>query len=251
MNEFEERKEDIAGEEQPEMPVAEAAEEEAQAQEPAPEPVAEDAEADGTRPSAEEEVSEEAPAAEPEPDPQPEPEEPKQRMFTQDEVNAIISKRVSETKERAYKEGQESALRELLGKWGVSAEDELDALFGDGQRYPSLNEEYRTAQKDLTDLRGENALLKVGIPAEKWDDVKAIVAYQGGELSEDTISQLLETHPEWQSKPAKAPAEGVEYGTPEKPIVAKPVESIGRERVPSNESPEERERDEAMRYLGL
>lgn len=271
MEEFEERKEVESGVEQPEepanggLPEANFAEK-AEGSDPGleedfePDGAEADAEGGGTRPQeGEEEESGDEPATETydEPDEEPkepeEPEEPQQRMFTQEEVNAILSKRIGETKERAYREGRESALGELRGKWGVDSDEDLDALFGDGQRYPTLSDEYRSAQKSLSDLKGENALLKAGVPAERWDDVRAIVAYQGGELTEDVVAQLMQTHPEWSPK-AKGPHEpNAEYGTPERPIVAKEVERIGRDRSDGSnqESQSEREYEDAMRYMGL
>lgn len=257
MNEFEEKKETGEGEAIPPAPTEEAREEEHQPEaaesaveeEHQPDVSSED---DGTRPSAEESEGEAAQPVSAEPDePAQEPQEERkpERTFTQDEVNSIVSRRLSEAKERAYKEGRESAIEELRGKWGVETDDELDALFGDGQRYNLLNDEYRTAQSDLTSLKGENALLKAGIPQDRWDDVRAIVAFSGGELTPETIASLIETHPEWKPSAAQKPAKEPEYGTPQKPIVA----TFGRERPDVADPGKEkiREFEEAMKMLGL
>ena len=62
-------------------------------------------------------------------------EEPKERTFTQDQVNQMVGKARAEGREKGY----EQAKREALERYGVETDDELDVLFSDGARYGELN----------------------------------------------------------------------------------------------------------------
>lgn len=198
-----------------------------------------EAEGTGTQPDPTEPAEPEAPA-EPEESPKPASEpEPEERLFTQRELDAIVQKRIAEVRDRAFREGRESAIGETRSKYGVDTDEELDELFGAGQRYDALDEEYGTAKGRITELEGENALLRSGISPDRWEDVKAIAAYNGMNLDHKSIERLLEGHPEWKGK-ADAP----------KPAPAATIRKLGGE--PSREEPiGATEEEEAMRLLGL
>ena len=79
---------------------------------------------------------------EPESDPEPiaeeaptegEPVQP-EKMLTQSQVNELVG--------RARQEGRESAMRELYGRYGVSSDEEMNDVFGRGQTYAALDDEY-------------------------------------------------------------------------------------------------------------
>ena len=120
-------------------------------------------------------------------DEQVEPVQP--RTFTQEEVNELIGKTRNEARNRAN-----SA---YYGRYGVDNDDELNELVGRGQSYKVLEDKYNTNMSELESLRAENALLKSGIVPSRYDDVKFILKGKGLEITPETISQELVTHPEW------------------------------------------------------
>ena len=116
-------------------------------------------------------------------------EEPKEEMFTQSQVNEMVG--------RARREGRESAMKALFERYGVDTDDELNDLFGKGQTYADLNTDYESNLTALKDAQGENALLKSGICPERWEDAKAILSARGLDISEESLNEMLPTHPEW------------------------------------------------------
>lgn len=132
----------------------------------------------------------------------------KPKMFTQEEVNSIVGK--------VRKEAKERAMKELMDKYGVTNDIELDDVFGRGQAYDVLNEDYNTKVGSLRDALAENALLKSGIDSERWDDVKLILGGKGLDLTEENIIGMLGSHPEWKKNiAATTNIEGKEIITPE------------------------------------
>ena len=112
-----------------------------------------------------------------------------EKMLTQSEVNEIAS--------RARKEGRESALKELLSRYGVENQEEMDSFFGKGQSYQDLESDYAARNAEYSDLLAENALLKSGIDQERWEDVKLILKGKGLEVNVNSIAEQLPSHPEW------------------------------------------------------
>lgn len=111
------------------------------------------------------------------------------RTFTQEQVNSMVG--------RARIEGRESAMRELLERYGVTSDDELNGIFGKGQTYDDLNDEYLGQTHSLKEALAENALLKSKIKPERWDDVKFILGGKALEITPENIAANLATHPEW------------------------------------------------------
>lgn len=116
-------------------------------------------------------------------------EEPQAQMFTQDQLNEIVG--------RTRMEARDKALRSFLEKYGVDTEEELNDLFGRGQSYGILNEDYNNLNTEMGMIKAENALLKSGISRERWEDAKLILNGKGLEVSEENIRMELATHPEW------------------------------------------------------
>lgn len=135
-----------------------------------------------------------------EPEPIPEP-EPAPRTFTQEEVNALLGKTRQEARQRA----RDEYANELRERYGVDEDSQIDELIGNGQRFDALNGEYESQSTALNELKSENALLRSGIPEEKFNDVKAILAYSGLEVTPENIARELETHPEWVASAQQAP----------------------------------------------
>lgn len=126
-------------------------------------------------------------AEEPEPEMKPEPEA--EKMLTQSQVNELVG--------RARAEGRQSAMKELYGRYGVNDDNEMNDIFGRGQGYDLLNEEYTGLQGRYGNLAAENALLKTQVVPARWDDVKAILGTKGMEVSVENIQSEMATHPEW------------------------------------------------------
>jgi len=177
-----------------------------------------------------------------------EPQVPQERMFSQEELNSIIAKRIAETKE--------SAQRSLYDKYGVDNDNDLDGIFGKGQCYDVLNDNYNDINNQLMAVKAENALLKSGIDQGRWDDAKLILNGKGLEINEENIANELITHPEWkgmaQSEPQAPQQMGVEMAEQfatkaQAPTQApQPVGEIRRFGSDVPESPEQLPDEDAM-----
>ena len=164
-----------------------------------------------------------------------------EKMLTQSQVNELVGK--------ARKEGRESALRELLERYGVNSDSELDDVFGKGQTYDDLNDEFQTQGNSYKAALAENALLKSKIDPNRWEDVKLILGGKGLEVTAENIEAMIATHPEWRG--ATATEETATTVTPEmaekmaKNSVHKSVETpatlrkLGNEPTPEVTSTEE------------
>ena len=155
-------------------------------------------EAEGEEDNAGEEVEAE-PEAEPEPEPEgePEPENSEQsepeKMLTQSQVNELVGKARAEGRAA----GKAEAMSELYGRYGVNDDNEMNDIFGKGQGYDVLNDEFNALNGNFKSLSAENALLKSGVISSRWDDVKAILGMKGMDVSVENIQAELQTHPEW------------------------------------------------------
>lgn len=114
-----------------------------------------------------------------------------EKMVAQSKVNEIAA--------RARQEGRDSALKELLAKYGVGSDTELDDLFGKGQSYVDLDNEYNAQRQSYSDALAENALLKTRINQDRWEDVKLILGGKGLEITPENIEMYLVSHPEWRT----------------------------------------------------
>ena len=115
----------------------------------------------------------------------------KEKMIAQSKVNDIAAK--------ARQEGRDSAIKELLMKYGVNSSDELDDLFGKGQSYIDLDNEYNMQGESYRNALAENALLKSRIDLNRWEDVKLILGGKGLEITPENIEAHIVNHPEWRT----------------------------------------------------
>lgn len=174
-----------------------------------------------------------------------------EKTFTQSQVNELVGK--------ARIEGRESAMKALYDKYGVEDDESLDEMFGNGEKYDDLNEQFESQSKQYSDLQAENALLKSGIAPEKFDDVKAILAYNQMEFTPESIQAMSQTHPEWFSSaqaqapkmvtPEEAQAMGKPNATPSATPTPSTITKLGEGPHPVNES--EDEEAKAMKLFGL
>lgn len=162
--------------------------------EPEPEP---QAETDNPQPeAAEPAVSEDGNGDESVPEPEAETQQPMEKMLTQSQVNELVG--------RARQEGRESALRELYGRYGVSGDSELNDVFGRGQAYVTLDDDFKAEQSSNKALLAENALLKTKVDESRWEDIKAILGSKNMDITPENIEAEIPTHPEWRQTIAAA-----------------------------------------------
>ena len=123
---------------------------------------------------------------------QPQPQQqqqPMEKMLTQSQVNELVG--------RARQEGRESALKELYGRYGVSGDSELNDVFGRGQAYLTLDDDFKAEQSSNKALLAENALLKTKVDESRWEDIKAILGSKNMDITPENIEAEIPTHPEW------------------------------------------------------
>lgn len=175
----------------------------------------------------------------------------KEKMLTQSQVNEIAA--------RAREEGRRSAMRELLERYGVGAEDELNDVFGKGQAYDGLNDDYESSQIGYKQVMAENALLKTRIDPARWEDVRLILGGSNMDVTPENIEMMLPSHPEWRGASASENAEApVQVGEAELQQIANnsqkrqiaTLRKLGSEpEVKDNTDMEEEER--AMKLYGF
>lgn len=181
-------------------------------------------------------------------------EEPvEEKMLTQSQVNELVGK--------ARAEGRAAAMKELYGRYGVNDDNEMNDVFGKGQGYDLLNDEYNTLNGNFKSLSAENALLKSGVVQGRWDDVKAILGMKGLDVTVENIAAELPTHQEWMGGMATAAPENKELGTAElegmlegnKPTQMAPTEPSKIKKLGSviPESKVNEEEAETMKWFGI
>ena len=113
----------------------------------------------------------------------------------------------------------------------------MDDVFGKGQAYDSLNDEYMGVSNSYKEIMAENALLKSQIDANRWDDVKLILSGKGLDITSENIESMIETHPEWRTT---AEANAVSEEIP----VVKPtvIRKLGGDISPKSDEISEEER---------
>ena len=170
--------------------------------------------------------------------PEPAIPQPVEQTFTQSRVNELVG--------RARQEGRESALKELYNRYGVNTDDELNEVFGRGQAYDGLNDEYSAVQSSYNDLRTENALLKSEVAPERYEDVKLILGGKGMDVTVENIAMMLPSHPEWKGN-------GVGVVAPNSTPAPTPIAQPQIRQLSPDASPEpvESDEDKAMKLYGL
>lgn len=178
---------------------------------------------------------------------------PEIRTFTQEEVNELIGKTRTETREKTFKY--------IYNRYGVQSESELDEIAGNAQAFDSLREEYDGAKKswkenemargsELDNLKEQVALMESGIENTRYEDAKAIIKAKGLPVTAENIVNELATHPEWKKNGS---AEHPEYTkvadstVPEAPVAKMSVPPVlGNEQAGGSAESEE---DIAMKRL--
>lgn len=234
-------------EQQPPIQEPEAAESSSECEEEEEETAAEDA------------VSEDENGDESEPEPeaaeqqQPQQQQPMEKMLTQSQVNELVG--------RARQEGRESALKELYGRYGVSGDSELNDVFGRGQAYLTLDDDFKAEQSSNKALLAENALLKTKVDESRWEDIKAILGSKNMDITPENIEAEIPTHPEWrqtvvaaQAQPQQqpqAPQPQQDSLQPQQQAVLRKLGSESTAKNGGNGDDEESEQERAMKLFGF
>ena len=209
-------------------------------------------------------VSEDENGDESEPEPEAEPQQPQQepqqqpmeKMLTQSQVNELVG--------RARQEGRESALKELYGRYGVSGDSELNDVFGRGQAYLTLDDDFKAEQSSNKALLAENALLKTKVDESRWEDIKAILGSKNMDITPENIEAEIPTHPEWrqtvavqqqsQAQPQQDSLQPQPQQAAQQPQQQAVLRKLGSESTAKdggNGDDEESEQERAMKLFGF
>ena len=198
--------------------------------------------------------SEPEPEAEQPQQEQPQPQQPMEKMLTQSQVNELVG--------RARQEGRESALKEIYGRYGVSGDSELNDVFGRGQAYLTLDDDFKAEQSSNKALLAENALLKTKVDESRWEDIKAILGSKNMDITPENIEAEIPTHPEWrptvavqqQSQVQAQPQQDSLQPQPQQPQQQAVLRKLGSESTAKNGEngdDEESEQERAMKLFGF
>lgn len=212
------------------------------------------AEADNPQPeAAETAVSEDENGGESVPEPEAEQQQPMEKMLTQSQVNELVG--------RARQEGRESALKELYGRYGVSGDSELNDVFGRGQAYVTLDDDFKAEQSSNKALLAENALLKTKVDESRWEDIKAILGSKNMDITPENIEAEIPTHPEWRQMAAAAQPQQQPQAQPQpqqdslqpqaQQAVLRKLGSESTAKDGGNGDDEESEKERAMKLFGF
>lgn len=131
------------------------------------------------------------------------------KMFTQEQVNALMQKRV----ERSH--------NAFFRRYGVNNLEELDNLVGKANSYQPTKDLYDELQKNHEDLSTQHKDLtkryayKVGnINPDKYNDIETYFKGKGIDIDENTLGQELKTHADWINKTATITNIGSEAADP-------------------------------------
>lgn len=196
----------------------------------------------------------EAEQQEPQQEPQPQQQQPMEKMLTQSQVNELVG--------RARQEGRESALKELYGRYGVSGDSELNDVFGRGQAYLTLDDDFKAEQSSNKALLAENALLKTKVDESRWEDIKAILGSKNMDITPENIEAEIPTHPEWRPTVVAAQQQSQVQAQPQQdslqpqqqPQQQAVLRKLGSESTAKNGGngdDEESEKEQAMKLFGF
>lgn len=192
----------------------------------------------------------------PQQEPQPQQQQPMEKMLTQSQVNELVG--------RARQEGRESALKELYGRYGVSGDSELNDVFGRGQAYLTLDDDFKAEQSSNKALLAENALLKTKVDESRWEDIKAILGSKNMDITPENIEAEIPTHPEWrptvvaaqqqpqaQAQPQQDSLQPQQQPQPQQQAVLRKLGSESTAKNGGNGDDEESEKEQAMKLFGF
>ena len=147
-----------------------------------------------------------------------------EKMFTKEQVNDLMKKRVERSHNSFYT------------RYGVKDLSEMDALFSKAKNHDAMkgeideltgkNTELTSQLKDLTKKYGYKSC---NINPDKINDIETYFKGKNLDIDENSLATELKTHPDWVSKPVT-------------------IENLGAEQTPP---PEVDEAAEASRFFGV
>lgn len=200
--------------------------------------------------------------SEPEPEAEPQQEQPQQEQQQQPMEKMLTQSQVNELVGRARQEGRESALKELYGRYGVSGDSELNDVFGRGQAYLTLDDDFKAEQSSNKALLAENALLKTKVDESRWEDIKAILGSKNMDITPENIEAEIPTHPEWRQtvsvqqqaqaqQPQQDSLQPQQQPQPQQQAVLRKLGSESTAKNGGNGDDEESEKEQAMKLFGF
>lgn len=112
-----------------------------------------------------------------------------EKMLTQSQVDEIVGRTRTETREKTCKD--------IYSRYGVNDEAGMDEVVGRSQKYDLLREDYDKLSSEMSDMKVRLALMDSGIAPERYEDAKLILSGKGLEITPENIAIEVETHPEW------------------------------------------------------
>lgn len=116
-------------------------------------------------------------------------EEKQPKLFTEEEVAEIKKNAIAEGMRKASKK-QETQSNEELETLKTSLSEKESLIAEKQQQMDELNQE-------LTAIKQINKMEDLGIDKKYREDVIALIKGKGLEVSEETIVEVAENHPEW------------------------------------------------------
>lgn len=113
---------------------------------------------------------------------------PAERLFTKDEVNELMQKRVAKSHQAFFK------------RYGVNNLEELDKLIGQAQSYEPMRSQYEDLNQQHADLTKKYAYNVGNINPEKYSDIETYFKGKNLAINEETLKNELKTHPDWINK---------------------------------------------------
>ena len=111
------------------------------------------------------------------------------KTYTQEEVEQIKKNAIAEGMRKASK-NQETSKNEELEKLNASLSEKDNLL---AEKETQMNE----LNAELTAIKQVNKMNDLGIDKKYQEDVIALIKGKGLEVSEETITEVCENHPEW------------------------------------------------------
>lgn len=131
------------------------------------------------------------------------------KLLRQKILNAIVQKRVGETRQS------------IFTQLGVKNNQELTALLEKVKGYEDLNSKFYNLNNELTTLKAEKVAVSNGVRQDKVDDLLTFLKGKGLDYTPENIQQVAQSHPEWLTQPeAVKPATIGKVGQQTQPVTS-------------------------------
>lgn len=107
------------------------------------------------------------------------------RTFTQEQLNAIVKERL------------DRQTGKFLQRLGLESMDGIDEMLDHAKSYAEAQELVTKYQLENESLKMELAFRDNGVNPKRVDDIKAYFKGKGLDLTNESLKEEMETHPEW------------------------------------------------------